>query len=121
MSPNVPFCTMEKNNLTAKQWLALELLVEGAQVKDVAADLKLSRHTISRWKRLPRFEEAMQRQYQRKKQAISRRMLDVASLSISCIERNLGKDSAYSEDDQLELAQTMLMNMQMDGPLRDLD
>lgn len=75
--------------LTPKQVQAAHLLAAGGVVMDIARELKLRRETLSRWKKIPEFQQEIEKVTEEWRDSMRQRLLILAETSINTLKSDL--------------------------------
>jgi hypothetical protein len=77
--------------LTPEQQQALDLLMSGTKLSDIASALNIAPRTLYRWRQLPAFAELHRELQQRRQEEIRERFTEVMRLAFVALERELKK------------------------------
>ncbi len=80
------------HKLTPKQNRALYLLAQGKTAIDVAATLKLRRETLSRWKKIPEFNEAFERIMEVQREGLKHQLTNLITNAIDTVNLGVNDD-----------------------------
>ncbi len=92
--------------LTAKQIRAIYLLIDGCTETGIEETLSLRYQTLKRWKTLPHFIKKLEEAVLETEEAMHRRLMRLADVSIACLRSDL---SHYDYDSKrIEMALKVL-------------
>src|SRR4051812_31457436 len=88
-SSNVPECPRRADRLNDKQLAAIELLILGKKVKDVALAVGVERRTVTRWKTDELFREELAKRRAELWSRASQRLASMVHPSLDVLESHL--------------------------------
>jgi transposase-like protein len=90
MSLDVPKCLAAETHLSEKQRMAIELLLVGHSISDIAAAVDVNRRTVFRWRREEAFCEELHSRREQLWSAAADQLVGLVEPALDVLRRQLG-------------------------------
>ncbi len=98
--------------VTPKQRKAVYMLAEGLDITSTAKQLKIRRETLSRWKKLPHFQQEIERVAAEMRGSFQQQLTGIVSDSITVIGKDLKGYLGYSDSSKTALNVLKLLKIE---------